>query len=156
MEKRWIILFVILLFFVIGAYYLETQEEHNVTNTDVIDPDVIDPFSQEAKKDLIRLETPKDGDVIKSPLTIRGEARGNWFFEASFPVILTDWDGKIIAEHYATAQDEWMTTDFVPFEAVLEFEKPSYGERGALILKKDNPSGLPENDDALEITVFYK
>ena len=98
----------------------------------------------------------KPGNIIKSPLTITGEARGYWYFEASFPVVLVDWDGKIIAEGIATAQDEWMTEDFVPFEATLEFTKPSYGENGALILQKDNPSDLPELDDALEIPIkFY-
>lgn len=108
------------------------------------------------KSDLIRIESPRPNQIIKSPLKITGEARGYWFFEASFPVVLTDWDGKIIAEYYATAQDEWMTEDFVPFEAILEFEKPAYGDNGFLILRRDNPSGLPENDDALEIPIKFK
>jgi len=107
------------------------------------------------KADLIRLNSPLPNQVIKSPLTIKGQARGTWFFEASFPVILTNWDGLIIAQGIATAKSDWMTEEFVPFEAVLEFnEQQSYSNRGALILKKDNPSGLPENDDALEIPVW--
>lgn len=104
----------------------------------------------------IFVESPQRNSYISSPLTIAGVARGPWFFEATFPVVLTDWDGKIIAQHYAQAKSEWMTTDFVPFEAVLEFEKPIYGERGFLILKKDNPSGLPEYDDSREIPIFFK
>ena len=72
-------------------------------------------------------------------------------------MILTNWDGLIIAEGYATAQGDWMTTDYVPFEATLEFTADtSVSNRGSLILKKDNPSGLPENDDALEYTVYLK
>lgn len=61
----------------------------------------------------------------------------------------------IIAEGFATAKTNWMTTDFVEFEGNLTFvvDENVYSDRGALILKKDNPSGLPENDDALEITV---
>ena len=112
---------------------------------------------EEAKKDLIRLESLHDGDKISSPLEIKGEARGVWFFEASFPVVLTDWDGKIIAEGIAQAEDDWMTEDFVPFIVDLEFEADTgVSDRGALIFRKDNPSGLPENDDALEITVFFE
>ncbi len=107
------------------------------------------------KMDLIRINTPRPGMKVESPLTIAGDARGTWFFEASFPVILTDWDGKIIAEGHAEAQSDWMTENFVPFTATLTFTKPSYGERGTLILKKDNPSGLPEHDDALEIPVTF-
>ena len=107
------------------------------------------------KMDLIRLETPRPNQTIKSPLIIKGQARGTWFFEASFPIVLTDWDGRIIAEGIAQAKGEWMTTEFVPFEATLTFvtDKNVYSNRGSLILRKDNPSDLPEHDDALEIPV---
>ncbi len=99
---------------------------------------------------------PLTGQEIKSPLAIEGQARGFWYFEASFPVMLTNWDGLIIAQGIATAQEEWMTEDFVPFKAELTFTKPEYGERGSLILKKDNPSGLPEHDDAIEVPIVFE
>lgn len=108
------------------------------------------------KMNLIRLESPRPNEVIKNPLIVKGEARGYWFFEASFPVMLTNWDGLIIAEGIAQAKSEWMTEDSVPFEATLNFVKPDYGKRGTLILKKDNPSGLPEYDDALEIPISFE
>lgn len=116
--------------------------------------------SQDNLKNLIILENLKDGDRISNPLVLEGQARGVWFFEGSFPVVLTNWDGLIIAEGYATAQKEWMTENFVPFKATLEFIKPEAIEgvknSGSLILKKDNPSGLPEYDEALEITVLFE
>jgi hypothetical protein len=53
-----------------------------------------------------------------------------------------------------------MTTDYVPFKATLTFTEPEdigdFSNRGSLILKKDNPSGLPEHDDAFEYTVFFR
>ncbi len=110
---------------------------------------------------LIKLNSVSDGDVVGSPLLLNGEARGYWFFEASFPVVLTNWDGLIIAEGVATAEGDWMTEEFVPFTAKLEYTSPyqagdpDFMKRGSLILKKDNPSGLPEKDDAFEITVFF-
>ncbi|MFA5386231.1 MAG: Gmad2 immunoglobulin-like domain-containing protein [Candidatus Paceibacterota bacterium] len=106
--------------------------------------------------DKIKLDNLKSNDEISSPLTITGKIKGTWFFEGSFPVILVDWDGKIIAQVPATAKSDWMTEDFVPFEAIINFQKPSYGEKGSLIFKKDNPSGLPQNDDAIEIPVVFK
>ena len=106
-----------------------------------------------SKRDLIVLDTPLPQAHVTSPLSISGKARGTWFFEGSFPIILTDWDGKIIAEGYATAKTDWMTEEFVPFTATLEFTTTS--DRGTLILQKDNPSGLPEHDDALEIPVYF-
>ncbi len=111
------------------------------------------------KANLIQLTTPVPNGVVESPMVVTGQARGTWFFEASFPVALTNWDGLIIAEGVAQATSDWMTEEFVPFTATLEFVSP-YGagaedfmKRGALILKKDNSSGLPERDDALEIPV---
>lgn len=109
----------------------------------------------------LKLNYPEPNTKVTSPLQITGEARGNWFFEASFPVSLTNWDGLIIAEGIATTTSDWMTTDFIPFTASLEFVNPynpgdpDFMKKGTLILKKDNPSDLPENDDALEIPVSF-
>ncbi|MFA5838334.1 MAG: Gmad2 immunoglobulin-like domain-containing protein [Candidatus Paceibacterota bacterium] len=110
---------------------------------------------------LIRVEYPQPNDLISSPLSIKGEARGYWFFESVAPVVLVDWDGLIIAQGHIQAMDDWMTEDFVNFEGVLEFKKPEiasktdFGKNGALILKRDNPSGLPENDSSVEIPVKF-
>jgi len=108
------------------------------------------------KIDLIRINSPRPNAVIGSPLTISGEARGYWFFEGDFPVILKASDGEIIAQHFVTSQGEWMTENFVPFEGDLSFETPEFGDTGTLILQKDNASGLPEHDDALEIPIKFK
>ncbi len=107
------------------------------------------------KDDLIRLFTPGANEAVSSPLVVRGEARGGWFFEATFPVVLTDWDGLIIAQGIATALDEWMSESYVSFEATLEFDPPGVYDRGSLILQRSNASGLPEHDNALEIPVRF-
>lgn len=113
------------------------------------------------KADSIRLATPLPNQTINSPLVIKGQAKGSWFFEASFPVVLTDWDGRIIAQGVAQANPptggDWLTTEFVPFEAKLVFtvDKNAYSNKGSLILKKDNPSGLPQNDDSREIPIVF-
>lgn len=104
----------------------------------------------------IFIDTPKEGEAITSPLVIKGRAPGNWFFEANAGLTLTDWDGLIIAEGYIMAEGEWMTTDYVPFSGTLEFDKPVYGERGTIILQKDNASGEPQFDDAVEMTINFK
>ena len=106
------------------------------------------------KSNLITIQNPRPNTKVSNPLEIRGTARGYWFFEASFPIILVDENGKELATTIATAEGEWMTEEFVPFKATLEFELPTTAT-GELILKKDNPSGLPENDDALRIPVRF-
>lgn len=106
------------------------------------------------KQNLIRVEKPRPNAIVSSPLEIKGEARGYWFFEASFPVKLVDSNGKELVLGIAQAKSEWMTENFVPFELILEFENPDT-ESGTLILKKDNPSGLPENEDELRVPVSF-
>lgn len=105
-------------------------------------------------ENLIRVTNIAANQEITSPLTIRGEARGNWYFEASFPVELRDGNGKLIAQVPAQAIGEWMTTEFVPFSVALTFAKPTTAT-GTLILHNDNPSGLPENDRWISIPVRF-
>ena len=105
--------------------------------------------------DLIRVTAPLPDALIGSPLLVAGEARGNWYFEASFPVELHDAAGELLAIAPAQAQGEWMTTEFVPFELELDFQLPST-DTGMLILHKDNPSGLPEFDASISIPVRFR
>jgi len=107
------------------------------------------------KSDLIRIDSPRPNTAISNPLTITGQARGNWYFEASFPLELVDSNGVVIAQSHAEALAEWMTTEFVPFEAKLTYTS-SRDQNGELILRKDNPSGLSQNDNELRIPVFIK
>ena len=105
--------------------------------------------------DLIMIYSPRPNAKIASPLIISGKARGNWFFEASFPVKLVDENGNELANGIATAQSDWMTEDFVEFLATLEFTAPPTTV-GTLILQKDNPSGLSEHNNQLIVPVEFE
>jgi len=107
------------------------------------------------KADLIKIDNPRPNQLIESPLFIKGEARGNWYFEASFPIKLFDDNGFLLGVMPAQALGDWMTEDFVPFSATLSFAVPST-PKGRLVLEKDNPSGLPEQADELKIPVYFK
>lgn len=117
-----------------------------------------DVENEVSKNELIRVDSPSVNQVIKNPITVTGEARGYWFFEASFPIDVVDWDGRIIGSGLATANGDWMTEDFVSFTGTVSYDLPSDTPylRGAIILKKDNPSGLPEHDDAIEIPIQFE
>lgn len=66
----------------------------------------------------------------------------------------------MIAQVPAQAKSDWMITEFVPFEATITFP-PAFcaglafpcSVPATLALKKDNPSGLPQNDAQIEIPV---
>jgi len=126
-------------------YYTHNKTENGETKT-----------GETGKSNLIIIDLPRAGDEISSPLFVSGKARGNWFFEASFPLILKDEKGNVIAGSHAQAQSDWMTEDFVAFTGVLTFKRPENDKNGILIFKKDNPTGLPEYDDALELPVVFK
>lgn len=100
---------------------------------------------------LITVDALKEGDKVSSPIKITGQARGQWFFEASFPVEFADEQGKVLGLGLATAKEEWMTDKFVPFEATVDVK--NYNGKGYLIFSRDNASGLPENEDAIYIPV---
>ncbi len=109
-----------------------------------------------ATSDNIVIELPFPGAVTGKDFGVIGKARGPWFFEASFPVELQDANGTVIATAIATAEGNWMTTDFVPFKTTMHVPASFTGE-AVLVLKKDNPSGLTENDASVSfpITVEY-
>lgn len=163
MKKQFLFITILVIIITTSGCVFNAKKETTmpVEQPNITKPTTTEPANNELKtlkNEIIILNEPRPETMISSPLKISGEARGTWFFEASFPVVLVDWDGLIIAEGIATAQSDWMTEDYVPFEATLNFTKPNTGvsNRGALILKKDNPSGEPINDDTLEITVYYQ
>jgi hypothetical protein len=108
------------------------------------------------RSEYIVVDSPAPGAPVTSPLTVRGRARGTWYFEGDFPIVLKDAHGSVIAGGFVTAKGPWMTEGFVPFEGTIEFKKPNSDGRGSLIFKKDNPTGLPKHDDAMEIPLFFK
>lgn len=104
--------------------------------------------------DKVVVEMPKPGDTITSPLRVSGKAKGMWFFEASFPVQVIDAYGTLLGTGIATAQGEWMTEEFAPFEGTISFDLPKSNE-GMIVFKRDNPSGLAEYDAEVRLPVRF-
>ncbi len=77
------------------------------------------------KADLIKTDNPRPNQEVENPLFVKGEARGNWYFEASFPVKLFDDNDFLLGVIPAQALGDWMTEDFVAFSATLLFAVPS-------------------------------
>lgn len=170
MDSKKIIIIIIIIAVATAGWWLfgnntnETEPTSVPTNEEVITTE-LDPVIEAhiaEKSDLIVLESPQPLEYLSSPIIFEGQARGYWYFEASFPLVLTDWNGLIIAEGFATADDDWMTEEFVPFTANLNFESPyqagdpDFMRRGTLILQKNNPSDKRELDDALELPVYFE
>lgn len=114
------------------------------------------PVYNNASIDMIRVETPHPGGVVGKEFVVTGEARGNWYFEASFPIEIQTEDGNVLGGSYATAQGDWMTNDFVAFQSEIIDLPSAFRGPAWLILRKDNPSGLPENDASVWIPIVVE
>lgn len=109
--------------------------------------------NQESKwDDLIQIqEVSGSTSAAACPLLIEGQARGPWYFEASFSAKLLDQEGDLIVQTSVFADGNWMTEAFVPFHAEIAYQ--SDATEGVLVLENANPSGLEENAKSLEIPV---
>lgn len=116
----------------------------------------LEPTYENASADRIRVELPYPGAVTGKTFSVTGEARGGWYFEASFPIEVQRPDGSVLTTTYATAQGDWMTDAFVPFTATVTVPETYIGP-AVLILRRDNASGLPEHDASISfpITIEY-
>lgn len=137
-----ILIFIILAGIIFSLYYFFVKKDINVRPNDL--------------NNLIIITSPIKDSQISSPLRLVGRARGNWFFEGSFPVILKDNYGNTIASGNVTAQGEWMTEDFVPFLGTLQFNNYIKGSKGVLVFKNDNPSDDRSLDKSIEVPIIFK
>lgn len=113
---------------------------------------------QPAKNQKIIVTRPRANEVIHSPVTVAGKARGAWFFEATFPVRLLDGNGREITDWvpvHAKVENYWEVKGLVPFEGTLEFTTPATAT-GTLVFQNDNPSGLPENQEEFRLPVRFR
>ena len=141
MKKRYIFLLIVFLLVVaVAGFYART---------------VVVPKAPVVLKtnSTLRITVPSVGQKISSPLHIQGEAKG-WYFEASFPVQILDKNGKVIGQGIAQAETDWMVDAFVPFKGTIDFNAVP-GEKGEVVFRKDNPSGLPKNDAEVRVPVTF-
>lgn len=90
--------------------------------------------------------------TIGNALVIGGRIKGGWFFEGQLPVKLLDAKGNPVSEGMAVAKSEWMTEDWVSFE--VSFPNTDM-QKGSLLLSKDNPSGLPQNNNSISVPFSF-
>ena len=105
------------------------------------------------------LDMPKEGDTLSSPFELKGKVKG-WFFEGSFPVYLTDKDGKPIIITDGVGEGipvksigDWMTSEYVSFDQKIGFVTDATD--GFLVLQKDNPSDDRSLDEQVKIPVHF-
>lgn len=98
---------------------------------------------------------PQPGSPVASTFTVTGVAPAGWYFEAVFPVQVRDPDDNLLATGQGQAETDWTTPGLVPFSST-DLVVSDYSGPATLILNKDNPSGLPENDDSVTIPIMIR
>jgi len=143
--KKIIVYIVLILVVLVGGFYLfnkDTQKE----------PELAQITYMNTSSDDIVPELPVPSAIVGKQFTVSGKARGYWFFEASFPIQVLDKDGKILVSSFATAEDEWMTTEFVNFSADVSIPE-NYIGLATLVLNKDNPSDMRDKDASISFPI---
>ncbi len=112
----------------------------------------------EARKE-IKLSGILADTKIVSPVRLTGMALGSSFFEGSMPVQIVDENGKSLGEGSVVTNEDWARAalhgEQVSFNGSLSFKKGT-AQKGFIIFKHDNPSGLPENEiEFLRIAVKF-
>lgn len=104
----------------------------------------------------VKVISPRAGATVGKSFSVTGEAPGNWYFEAVFPIQVRDKDNNKIGQTQGQASPpaggDWITEAQVPFKATMTLDT-AYSGSATLVLLRDNPSGLPENDDSFEVPI---
>lgn len=99
------------------------------------------------------LTTPVKNTLIESPTLVIGFAPPGWMYEGVMSIKLVDAQGNILVSTQAqeNSPGTWQSGNPVGFSANLVFTPTT--ESGKIIISKDNPSGLLENDAHYEFPV---
>lgn len=128
-----------------------TEDGRLFVNEEQTLPPVEEGYTVEAEN--LRLNNLRPNQAFRSG-TITGEAK-TWYFEGSFPIAVETAAGDVVVQTFATAQTDWMTTDWVAFEAEVTVPRAVTGE-GFIVFKKDNPSGEPALDEEYRLPVVFE
>lgn len=126
-----------------------TDDGRNFTR-DISDELAMYEFTSE-KGVKIQINTPTANEIVAAPFRVVGQVPGSWTFEGSFPLTIVDEDGEVLTTKSVTVNGEWTTDALVPFDT--EVSVKNYDGPATIILHRDNPSDLPENDDSVRIDV---
>lgn len=95
------------------------------------------------------------GQEVSDEIIVTGAVKGGYFFEGNILVNILDENKELLRAGNGNAKTDWMTTEPVGFDAVLDFSKLKKGQ-AFVEIHNDNSSGLPENNKSILIPVIIK
>ncbi len=127
-----------------GTLFVDTRAANNETKV-YPQHDDIHVFVQPDKTELF---------VVDHLLTFSGEARGTWFFEASFRAEVRDSTGTIVSVASVQGAGDWESEVFVPFTVSIKIPDTVVG-RGTVVLIKNNRTSDSLPDDSYTVSVQF-
>ena len=132
-----------------------SMQENDTDNKSIVSTEATF-FGSWTWSDIVDITSPISWTPISSPVTIIWEMSGYWFFEATAPVQIVDSDDIQLWEWYVTTQGERMTGWLVAFSWSVMFSLSwTTATTWSVILRRNNVSGLSENDAYVAIPVVF-
>lgn len=130
-----------------------TTPSQAATTTPVVDTSTA---QQQPLSAQVSVLSPGPGGSVDKTFTVTGKAPGSWFSEAQFPIQVRSANSDVIGDGTAHTDGDWQSNNSVSFTADVTINDPTYKGTARLILMRDNPSGMPENDDSVEIPIMIR
>lgn len=89
-------------------------------------------------KDLVSFSV-EPGQVVEGVLTVVGSVQGGYFFEGNILINILDSKKELLRAGNGNAKSDWMTTEPVGFDAILDFTKLPKG-LAFIEIQNDDPS----------------
>ena len=161
LNKPWIIVIIVLFLIIcVMTWFLVTTPRNPntvpaVATTTPTAP-VPAPAAASSKAPLsasVSVSSPLPNASVGKTFTVEGVAPNGWYNEAVFPIQVRDGDDDLIASGQGMAESDWTVSGPVRFHATIRLSQ-TYSGPADLILLRDNPSGLPQNEDEVTIPII--
>jgi hypothetical protein len=103
----------------------------------------------------LQVTAPAEGQLVTSPVNIKGQVLSPWLSEGVALIMIVDANGKTLGSTQIKGPSDWMTREsWMDFQSSITYTKPTT-PTGFVVFKKDNPSGLPANDQTVKLPVRF-
>jgi hypothetical protein len=116
----------------------------------------VSPIAPDAPlSSVVVVTSPLPHATVDVSFVVEGRAPVGWFSESVFPIQVRDENNNVIARATAHGPTAWKKSTALSWSATVTVLGPYTGP-ATLILLRNNPSGLPENDDAVTIPIVIQ
>jgi len=138
-----VLLLVLIILMIIALLMISKNKELYLDGFKKTDQNIENKKNQENeitgnKQDLI-LFSISPGQKVNGQMEVYGVVKGGYFFEANILVNILDNNKNTLKNGYGTATTDWMTSDPVSFNALIDFTGLNSGP-GYIEIQNDDPS----------------